>query len=148
MGPAWLYGPDTLSRRPERSVGGRFLATHLPSIGDAPNRSFVAAYRKAFGEAPDLYAFLGYENALAVLLTAAELDGRPRDAKRFIATMRGLSYDGVMPRGDFSFDETGTARLGRLYWTEIRGSGGGELSLARLATVEVKDPGGSCSPTG
>ena len=144
LGPEWMFGPRTLDRRGAHAAGLRFLTAYLPTSPSPANSGFVAAYRATFNESPDLYAYLGYENALSVLLTAAELEGKTDDAEKFIATLKALDYTGLMPRGAFTFNATGSAGLSRLYWVEAQRVDG-ETVLEELASVPVAPDRSTCS---
>lgn len=118
IGPEWLFGPRALNRRSKHATGARFLTSYLPERDTSANRVFVEAYREAYGEDPDAYAYMGYENALAVLLTAADLNGQTYDGATFVAAMKKVSYIGLMPRGEFALNATNSAFLKRLFWVE------------------------------
>lgn len=138
IGPEWLYGPRALNRRSKHAAGARFLASFLPDLDTSANNIFVTSYRDAYGEDPDAYAYMGYENALAVLLTAAELSGQVYDGAAFIAAMKKVSFFGLMPRGEFGLNKTNSAFLKRLYWVEaVKGQDG--TRLKRLNTIPI-DP--------
>ena len=96
------------------------------------------SYRDAYGEDPDAYAYMGYENALAVLLTAAEVGGQTQDGAAFVATMKKVSFFGFMPRGEFGLNTTNSAFLKRLYWVEAV-KGQDRTHLKRLKTIPI-DP--------
>lgn len=138
IGPEWLYGPRVMNRRGKHAAGTRFLSSYPPDLATPANRIFVDAYRAAFREDPDLYAYLGYENALAVLLTAAELDGQVGDGATFIAAMKKVAYAGLMPRGDFVLNDANSAFLTRFYWVEIVNTDDG-ARLKRLGSITM-DP--------
>ncbi len=142
-GPEWLFGPRSLIRRGRHADGARFLTTHLPALPLPANRLFVDAYRADSGHDPDLYAYMGYENGLAVLLAAAELHGQVHDAGAFVNAMKKVAYDGLMPRGEFVFDETNSAVLLRAYWVEAAFNGG-EARLRQLEAIPVETPRDVC----
>lgn len=138
IGPEWLFGPRALNRRAKHANGARFLASYLPGRDTPANRIFVDAYRKAYREDPDAYAYMGYENALAVLLTAAELQGQVHDGAAFINEMKKVSFYGLMPRGEFGLNRTNSAYLKRLFWVQaVKGKDG--TRLKRLKTIPI-DP--------
>jgi len=86
---------------------------------------------------------MGYENALAVLLTTADLDGQVRDGAAFIAAMKKVAYTGLMPRGDFGLDDANSAFLTRLYWVEIVNTDDG-ARLKRLGSITMEPDKSAC----
>lgn len=142
-GPEWLFGPRTLNLRGRHAAGMKFLTSHFPDLDTPGNRIFVDAYRKAYGEDPDLYAYLGYENALAVLLTTSALDGKTDDAQKFIATLKSLDYTGLMPRGAYRFNRSNSAVLTRLYWVGIEHTDG-KTTLRKLTHIPVPADNSAC----
>jgi ABC-type branched-subunit amino acid transport system substrate-binding protein len=143
IGPEWLYGPRLMNRRDKHAAGTRFLTSYLPDLATPANRIFVDAYRAAFHEDPDLYAYMGYENALAVQLTTADLDGQVRDGAAFIAAMKKVAYAGLMPRGDFGLDDANSAFLTRLYWVGIVDTDDG-ARLKRLGSITMEPDKSAC----
>lgn len=136
-GPEWLFGPRALNRRSKHADGARFLASFLPVRDTSANRIFVDAYRKSYREDPDAYAYMGYENALAVLLTAAELRGQVHDGAAFIETMKKVSFFGLMPRGEFGLNATNSAYLKRLFWVEaVKGKDETRLKLLKTLPID------------
>ena len=137
IGPEWLFGPRALNRRSKHAAGARFLTSYLPERDTSANRLFVAAYRKAYGEDPDAYAYMGYENALTVLLTAADLNGQTYDGAAFIAAMKKVSYFGLMPRGEFALNGTNSAFLKRLFWVEaVKVNTGNRLKQLSILPID------------
>lgn len=145
VGPEWLFGPRSLNKRGPHAAGLRFLASHSPTATSPANRTFVAAYRAKFDEDPDLYAYLGYENALAVLLTAAETGGEAGDAAAFVAAMKRLDYTGLMPRGPFAFNRSNSAFLTQLHWLQVHYHEETGTRLETLATVPVAADKRACT---
>lgn len=142
-GPEWLFGPRTLGRRGKHAAGARFLTAYLPTRDEPANRIFAAAYRTAQHEAPDIYAYMGYENALAVLLTAAETEGTAPDGVSFVRAMRQVEYTGLMPRGAYAFNAVNSAVLTHLYWVEAVYDGD-TATLRELATIPIDADRAEC----
>lgn len=143
IGPEWLFDPRVLNRRGKHAAGLRFLTSYLPELETPANRIFVTAYRKAYREDPDSYAYMGYENAIAVLLTAADLGGQVVDGAGFIAAMKKVSFAGFMPRGDFSLNQTNSAFLKRLYWVKVVHSDK-RTRMKRLSTIPIDPDNSTC----
>ncbi|MDE0794082.1 MAG: ABC transporter substrate-binding protein [Alphaproteobacteria bacterium] len=138
IGPEWLFDPRVLNRWGKHAAGLRFLTSHLPELDTPANNIFVDAYRKAYREDPDSSAYMGYENAMAVLLTAADLGGQAQDGAGFIAAMKKVSFAGFMPRGKFSLNQTKSAFLNQLYWVKVVHNDKG-TRMKRLSTIPI-DP--------
>jgi len=69
-------------------------------------QSFVARFRKTFGEKPDLYAALGYD---AMMVVAAAVKDRPLLHGEILKGMRGIKeFPGVT--GSIQFDERGDVK--------------------------------------
>ena len=142
-GPEWFFGPRVMNRRGKHAAGTRFLTSYLPERETPANRIVVDAYRKAYGEDPDSYAYMGYENAIAVLLIAADLSGQVHGGAEFIAAMKKVSFAGLLPRGDFSLNQTNSAFLKRLYWVKIV-HGEDSTRERRLATIPIDPDNSTC----
>ncbi len=138
IGPEWLFNSRVMNRRGKHADGLRFLSSYLPGLEMPGNRIFVDAYRKKYFEDPDSYAYMGYENALAVLLTAADLDGQVHDGAAFIEAMKKVSYDHLMPRGEFGFNASNSAFLTTLFWVEVVNRDG-KTDMKRLGSIPI-DP--------
>jgi len=143
IGPEWLFGPRVMNRRGKHAAGLRFLASYLPALETPANQIFVAAYRKAYSEDPDSYAYMGYENAMAVLLTAADLGGQVEDGAGFVAAMKKVSFAGLMPRGEFSLNRTNSASLNRLFWVEVVHDPDG-TRMKKLTVIAVDPDNSTC----
>jgi branched-chain amino acid transport system substrate-binding protein len=143
IGPEWLFDPRVLNRRGKHAAGLRFLTSHLPELDTPANKIFVDAYRKEYREDPDSYAYMGYENAMAVLLTAADLNGQVQDGAGFIAAMKKVSFAGFMPRGNFSLNQTNSAFLNQLYWVQVVHDDKG-TRMKRLSTIPIDPDTSTC----
>ena len=138
IGPEWLFDPRVMNRRGKHADGLRFLSSFLPDLDAPGNRTFVEAYRKKYFEDPDSYAYMGYENALAVLLTAADLDGQIHVGAAFVETMKNVAYEYLMPRGEYGLNESNSAYLTRLFWVEVVYRDG-KTKMKRLGSIPI-DP--------
>lgn len=138
IGPESLFDPRVMNRRGKHADGLRFLSSFLPDLDAPGNRTFVEAYRKKYFEDPDSYAYMGYENALAVLLTAADLDGQIHVGAAFVETMKNVAYEYLMPRGEYGLNESNSAYLTRLFWVEVVYRDG-KTKMKRLGSIPI-DP--------
>ena len=142
-GPEWLFNPRVMNKRGKHADGLRFLSSYLPDLDSRGNRIFVDAYRKKYREDPDSYAYMGYENALAVLLTAADLDGQVHDGAAFVATMKKVAYEYLMPRGDFGLNDVNSAFLTKLFWVEVEYRDG-RTTMKRLGSIPIDPDTSTC----
>tara|TARA_B100000676_G_C17980841_1_gene788867 strand:- start:270 stop:695 length:426 start_codon:yes stop_codon:yes gene_type:complete len=127
-----------MNRHGKHADGLRFLSSFLPDLDAPGNRIFVEAYRKKYSEDPDSYAYMGYENALAVLLTAADLVGQIDGGAAFVETMKKVAYEYLMPRGEYGLNESNSANLTRLFWVEVVYRDG-KTKMKRLGSIPI-DP--------
>jgi hypothetical protein len=86
---------------------------------------------------------MGYENAMAVLLTAADLGGQAQDGACFIAALKKVSFAEFMPRGKFSLNQTNSAFLNQLYWVEVVHNDKG-TRMKRLSTIPIDPDTSTC----
>jgi branched-chain amino acid transport system substrate-binding protein len=99
-------------------LGAKFVASYSPGAANEANKKFVAAYRRAYNEEPDVNASMGYDNGKAIMLTLEKLGGKmPADGAEFISILRSLSYDA--PRGRIRFNAQNSALLEKEYMVEI-----------------------------
>ena len=72
-----------------------------PTLDNAANRQFVAAFKKAYGRTPTAYAAQGYDTARAIGSALAAVGGDTSDMNAFRAALREAKFDSV--RGNFRF---------------------------------------------
>jgi len=136
-----LFGPDALadSGFASRLAAGAASQTSLTSVAlegpgvPARAKSFVRAYRKRYGSAPEPYAIYGYEAMKAVLRAIDDAGNRAnrRDVvlRAFFALRDRNSVLGrysISPQGDTSLDRYAVQRIsdGRLTVESVMRAGG------------------------
>ncbi len=93
IGDQWLFDEVGWPALGDLVIGGKFVASYLPSADNEANKKFVATYRQMFNEDPDVNAAMGYDNGKTILLTLEKLGGKiPADASQFTAALRTLSF--------------------------------------------------------
>ena len=70
-------------------------------IDNSANKDFVAAFTKAYGRAPTMYAAQGYDTALAIDAALKKTGGKVDDTEAFRTAM--LKADFQATRGNFKF---------------------------------------------
>lgn len=121
---------------------GVLTTLHYADTLDLPtNKTFRAAYLKAFGKEADLYAVQGYDagQLLNVGLTAAKGDIEARDA--LYKAMENAQLDS--PRGMVGFSAAHNP-IQDIYLREVKN---GQNVVVRIAASAVADPARGCKMT-
>ncbi|MCB1957232.1 MAG: ABC transporter substrate-binding protein [Rhodocyclaceae bacterium] len=139
-----LYGSGFLTDGTLDAMGGAgegLLTTlhYADGLDNAKDKAFRAAYEKAYGMAPDVYAVQGYDAAqlLAAGLTAVQ--GKVEDRQGMIKAMEAAHIDS--PRGTFSMSAAHNP-VQDIYLREAKGSVNPVVSVASKA---LADPARGCS---
>jgi branched-chain amino acid transport system substrate-binding protein len=140
-----LYGSGFLTSQlyvdaQGQSAEGVITALHyVPTIDNAENAAFVAAFRDATGRVPSEYAVQGYDAARA-LIEAMETGARDRETLG--AALRQVSFDG--PRGALSIDPATNNVVQPIYVYEtVQGANGMTQTVLAQLPAEA-DPVNSC----
>jgi len=109
-----------------KAAEGAFSADiYVPSLDNAANKAFVAAFEKAYGHKPEKIEELGFES-IWILAKAADKAGTADDMGKVAETIRSNSWQ--TPRGDVTFDADGQASSGNVYQLVVKD---GELQVAQ-----------------
>jgi len=100
--------------------GTIMTSPYLDNNANARTRAFATAYRKAYGQDPELHGAKAYDG-MNVFIAAMRKSGSDLSGPKLIAAVRSVSYDGLL--GHFKFDSTG---LG-LHATQIGFIKGGKV---------------------
>lgn len=140
MGGHWLYDKSLWGAMGEGNVEGVIHhTTHSPTVKNAANQAFVAAFKKKFGTVPDINAYLGYENAKAILL-AIKAQGKNVTRAGTAKALKAVKFDS--PRGQFFFSKDNNAQLPNIYLVQIKKGSDGQLFREVVETL----PGGKDKP--
>ena len=126
------------------SAEGVITALHyVPTIDNAENAAFVAAFREANGRTPSEYAVQGYDAARAL---SAALASGARDRETLAAALRQVSFEG--PRGALSIDPATNNVVQPIYVYEtVTGEGGMTQNVLAELPAET-DPLNGCEMAG
>lgn len=116
-GDFWLYDTAQWSVLGDDALGARYITIWTPRDDNAASVAFVKAYREKFGRDPNVNSVLGYDNAVAVLDTAAKRAADLSDGKEFIKTLTESKFDS--PRGTLSFNSSHNARVPAVFVVEL-----------------------------
>jgi branched-chain amino acid transport system substrate-binding protein len=104
----------------EVAEGTIMTSPYLDNDANARTRAFAAAYRKAYGQDPELHGAKAYDG-MNVFIAAMRRAGSDLGGPKLIAAVRAIDYDGLL--GNFKFDDRG---LG-LHATQIGFIRGGKV---------------------
>ncbi|MBV8835823.1 MAG: ABC transporter substrate-binding protein [Alphaproteobacteria bacterium] len=137
VGTGDLTDDDELPSMTDAALG-IVTAHHYSALHDsALNKSFVAAFEKAYGRRPNYHAVAGYDG-MHLIYEALEKTGGKTDGDALIAAMKGMSWES--PRGPISVDPQTRDIVQNEYIRKVERRGG-QLYNVEFATVEaVKDP--------
>jgi branched-chain amino acid transport system substrate-binding protein len=90
----------------DEAVGVLSTMHYSAALDTAPNRAFVAAYRKAFGADPGYYSVGAYTAGLFLEQALQKVSGRVEDTDAFLKALRGVSIADA-PGGPIRLDRHG-----------------------------------------
>jgi len=137
VGTGDLTDDDELPSMTDAALG-IITAHHYSALHDsALNKSFVAAFEKAYGRRPNYHAVAGYDG-MHLIYEALKKTGGKTDGDTLIAAMKGMSWES--PRGPISIDPQTRDIVQNEYIRKVE-KRDGQLYNVEFATVEaVKDP--------
>ena len=119
---------------------GVLTTLHYADALDTPeNTAFRAAYIKAFGKAPDVYAVQGYDTGQLLAAGMAGVKGDTKAKAALIAAMEAAVIKS--PRGTFTLSKAHNP-IQDVYLRQVQG--GKEIVLG-VAEKAVADPGTGCN---
>jgi branched-chain amino acid transport system substrate-binding protein len=101
FGPAFSFDEGILAAVGEAAVGVFNASQYTWDMDNAANKAFVAAFRKAYGRKPSLYASQGYDTALLIDSAIAAVKGDLGNIDAFRAALHKADFASV--RGKFKF---------------------------------------------
>lgn len=138
-----LYGTGfltdgTLEAQGADAEGVRTALQYADELGTPTDTAFRAAYAKAYGEQPDVYAVQAYDAAQLLGIGLSATGGDPKKTKEFAAAVRKATIDS--PRGPFTISKSHNP-IQDMYLREVQG---GVNKVIRLASKGLEDPGRGC----
>ncbi len=101
FGPAFSFDERLLKAVGEAAVGVINGSQWSRDLDTPANKTFVAAFTKAYNRTPTLYASQGYDAALLIGSALKATGGDPEKADEFRAALEKADFDSV--RGKFAF---------------------------------------------
>jgi len=101
-GPAFSFDERLLGAVGAAALGVKNGSQWTHDLENAANQQFVAAYKKAYGRTPTLYAAQGYDTA-RLIGSALKATGGADDLDSFRTALKKADFPSV--RGNFSFGE-------------------------------------------
>ncbi|SEH00193.1 branched-chain amino acid transport system substrate-binding protein [Nonomuraea solani] len=119
-GTGFLTEGGVLDAQGEAAVGVKTSLHYSTELGTPRNKEFIAAYRKAYDEAPTVYAVQAYDAAAVLDKALAKAPGG--SGEELVKALGGVGPIDS-PRGQWSFDADHDAQQ-KYYLREVRSSGG------------------------
>lgn len=101
FGPAFSFDERILKAVGDAAVGVVNGAQWSVDLDNPANKTFVAAFKKAYGRTPTLYASQGYDDALLIASALKAVGGDMSKDDAFRTALERADFSSV--RGDFSF---------------------------------------------
>jgi len=101
LGPAFSFDERILGAVGDAAVGVMNGSQWTHDLDNAANKEFVAAFRKAYGRTPTLYASQGYDDARLLGSALKQVNGDVSDLGALRAAIRKADFASV--RGSFKF---------------------------------------------
>ena len=138
-----LYGPGfltdgTLDAQGEAARGMTTTLHYADGLNTPRDNAFRAAYAKAYGMPPDVYAVQGYDAAQMIAVGMAAVKGDASRKADFATALEKAKIDS--PRGSFTLSASHNP-VQDFYLRRVEGQ---QNKLAGLAVKALADPGRGC----
>jgi branched-chain amino acid transport system substrate-binding protein len=137
-----LYGAflteGTLEAQGSSAQGMLTTLHYADGIDNPKNKAFIEAYKKAHGEAPDVFAVQGYDSAQLFIAGLEAVNGDTSKKEQMIQAMENVTLDS--PRGPLSFSKSHNPVM-NMYIREARGN---ENVMVGIAVEALADPSPDC----
>jgi branched-chain amino acid transport system substrate-binding protein len=138
IGPGDVMDDDLLNGMGDAALGTVTAHMYSTAHPSAVNKSFVAAYRKAFNARPGFVAVGGYDG-IHLIYEALKKTGGKTDGDGLVEAMKGMQWES--PRGPISIDPETRDIVQNIYIRKVE-KVDGELYNVEFQTFDaVKDPG-------
>jgi len=139
-----LYGAfiteGTLAAQGEAASGLMTVLHYADGIKTPKNEQFVAAYNKAYGAAPDVFAVQGYDAAQLYDVGLKAVKGDTKNKAEMIKAMEGAKLES--PRGPLSFSKSHNP-IQDFY---VRVARGNQNVMTDVIVRGLADPSPDCQP--
>jgi branched-chain amino acid transport system substrate-binding protein len=132
FGPAFSFDERLLQAVKDAAIGVKNGSQWTHDLENPANRQFVAAFQKAYGRIPTLYASQGYDAARLLGSALKKVGGDISDADALRAAIAKADFDTV--RGKFSFSAN-QHPIQDLYIREVVKDAGGRYTNRTLKAV-------------
>lgn len=105
----------------------------------APNKIFVDAYRKKYGELPGVFAVRGWDTARVIVEALKKTRGNTADKAALLSALRGVSFQS--PRGPFRFDPVTQNVVNPVYVRRVVRTPDGLVNTFVTKLGDFADPG-------
>ncbi|MGK9169525.1 ABC transporter substrate-binding protein [Inquilinus limosus] len=128
---AFTVDETTLPATKDAALGLYAGAQWAPNLDNAANKAFVAAFEKAYGYEPALYAANGYDAAKLIDAAIRQAGGKT-DAETLKTAIRDAKWTSV--RGDFAWNKNNFP-IQDFYLTQVVKRDDGKIVTSRVETV-------------
>jgi len=139
-----LYGAfiteGTLAAQGEAASGLMTVLHYADGIKTPKNEQFVAAFTKAYGAAPDVFAVQGYDAAQLYDVGLKAVKGDTKNKAEMIKAMEGAKLES--PRGPLSFSKSHNP-IQDFY---VRVARGNQNVMTDVIVRGLADPSPDCQP--
>ncbi|MDB5943910.1 MAG: transporter permease [Ramlibacter sp.] len=139
-----LYGAfiteGTLAAQGEAASGLQTVLHYADGVKNPKNEKFIAAYTKAFGSAPNLFAVQGYDSAQLYDVGLKAVKGDTRKKAEMIKAMESAKIES--PRGPLSFSKSHNP-VQDFY---VRVARGNQNVMTDTIVKGLNDPSPDCKP--
>ncbi|WP_338452144.1 ABC transporter substrate-binding protein [Niallia oryzisoli] len=139
VGSGWLNAEDV---RPQQKLAAEGIKSTLfwdYHLDTEKNKSFVAAYEKAYDQRPSIESLEGYDAAAVIAKAIESLDGDVSDSKKVVDAIAAVELDS--PRGPIKFDQESHNIIQNIYIMETEVVDGATENKVIDTIKEVADPG-------
>ena len=130
--PGYSADEDTIAAVGEPMIGLQNSSHWAWDLDNPANQAFVAAFRKAYGRTPSMYAFQGYDAARLIDTAVSDVKGHTEDKDAFHDALRAARFKSV--RGDFAFN-TNQFPIQNFYLRVVEKNAAGQITNRTVSTI-------------
>jgi branched-chain amino acid transport system substrate-binding protein len=137
-GAAYLTDSTLLAAQGAAADGVITSGHYAPSLDNAANKAFIAAYKQATGKDGDINVMHGHDAFEVVALGLEKTKGDVADKAALSKSLQAVQFDS--PRGPFRFSRARNP-IQNIYAIEAKG---GQLKVIDTIQKDVEDPTAEC----